>query len=91
MNLALRDKTYFKGALNPDQKAKAVTVSLDKDAVWEVTGTSYITSLTDADPSLKNIHSNGNNIYYDAKDSANTWLKGETKTLPGGGKLMPQA
>ncbi|WP_308591222.1 hypothetical protein [uncultured Megasphaera sp.] len=91
LNLALRDKTYFKGALNGDQKAKAVTVSLDKDAVWDVTGTSYVTSLSDANPSLKNIHSNGNNIYYDAKDSGSAWLKGETKTLPGGGKLMPQA
>ena len=47
LKLALRDKTYFKGALNKDKKARAVSLSLDKDAVWEVTGTSYVTAFTD--------------------------------------------
>lgn len=89
MKLALRDKTYFKGAFNRDRKARAASIALDKDAVWEVTGTSYVTALTDADTTLANIHSNGHTIYYDAKNSENAWLKGGTRTLPGGGKLMP--
>jgi hypothetical protein len=49
----------------------------------------YLTSLTDVDATLANIHSNGNTIYYDASNSANTWLNGKTFDLAGGGKLTP--
>ena len=65
------------------------TLSLDKTSKWTVTGTSYLTSLTDADTALSNINENGNNIYYDSSSSANSWLKGKTATLKDGGKLIP--
>ena len=50
-----------------------------------------LTALTDTDTSLANIHSNGHTVYYDAANEANAWLQGQTKQLPGGGKLTPQA
>ena len=90
LKLALRDKTYFKGALNKDKKARAVSLSLDKDAVWEVTGTSYVTAFTDEDTTLANVHSNGYTIYYQADNRDNAWLKGAARDLPGGGRLLPE-
>ena len=66
-------------------------ISLDKDSRWELAGDSYLTSITDKDKDLENIVSNGHNIYYDASDSANEWLDGETVELNGGGSLTPAA
>lgn len=90
LKLTLQHKTFFKGALNKDKKAQAVSLSLDADSVWDVTDTSYVTVFTDEDQTLANVHSNGHTIYYDATKAENDWLKGETKTLPGGGQLTPE-
>lgn len=75
--------------INGGNKAKSVTLSLDKDSTWTVTGTSYITALTDEDTNLSNIKDNGNTSYYDSSNSANSWLNGKTITLSGGGTLQP--
>ena len=90
LKLVLRDKTYFKGALNKDKTARAVSVSLDKEAVWDVTGTSYVTAFTDEDTTLANVHSNGYDIYYNGDIPDNAWLKGAARNLPGGGRLLPE-
>ena len=87
----VEEYTHFKGAFNAGQKAQAAALSLDQDSVWDVTEDSYVTALTDTDTSLANIHSNGHTVYYDAANEANAWLQGQTKQLPGGGKLTPQA
>lgn len=89
LKLVLRDKTYFKGALNKDKTARAVSVSLDKEAVWDVTGTSYVTAFTDEDTTLANVHSNGYDIYYNGDIPDNAWLKKAVRDLPGGGRLLP--
>lgn len=91
LTLSLQNGTHFKGAFNAGQKAQAAALSLDQDSVWDVTEDSYVTALTDTDTSLANIHSNGHTVYYDAANEANAWLQGQTKQLPGGGKLTPQA
>jgi hypothetical protein len=83
----LQNATTFKGAVNTDNTAKKITLALDATSVWKVAGTSYLTSLTDADTTLANLHGNGNTIYYDSGDAANGWLEGKTRTLTGGGKL----
>ena len=90
LKLVLRDKTYFKGALNKDKTARAVSVSLDKEAVWDVTGTSYVTAFTDEDTTLANVHSNGYDIYYNGDIPDNAWLKKAVRDLPGGGRLLPE-
>ena len=66
-----------------------VTISLDDTSIWNVTGNSYITVITDSLSDLSNIKSNGYTVYYDSSNSANEWLNCETITLSGGGKLMP--
>ncbi|WP_068503913.1 hypothetical protein [Paenibacillus kribbensis] len=85
----LKNKTTLKGAINPENTAKSVALTLDKTSKWIVTADSYLTTLTDSDAKLSNIIDNGHTIYYDASASANSWLNGETITLSGGGKLTP--
>lgn len=79
-------KTTLKGTINADQSAKSVTVSLDADSCWDVTGDSYVTILTLENNDLSLIKSNGHTIYYSA--SENSWLNGQTVTLSDGGKLV---
>jgi len=87
--LKLTNKSSLKSTINSSNTAKSVTLSLDNDSTWTVTGTSYITALTDVDTTLSNIKDNGNTIYYDSSNSANSWLNGKTITLNGGGTLKP--
>lgn len=82
-------KSTLQGTLNGANTAKLMSLALDADSVWNVTGTSYLTELTDADTTLSNIIDNGNTIYYDASSSANSWLGGNTIALSGGGQLLP--
>ncbi len=79
----------LKGAVNAENTAKEVALSLDSDSIWEVTGTSYVTVLTNGDITCGNIHSNGYDVYYDADAAGNEWLNGATVTLAGGGSLLP--
>jgi hypothetical protein len=87
--VSLKNSTTLKGYINKQNTAKAMTLTLDKTSVWNVTGTSYLTSLTDAEEALSNIKDNGNTIYYNSNDKANNWLSGKTYTLTDGGKLTP--
>jgi len=87
--LNLTNKSSLTSTINSDKTAKSVTLSLDKDSTWTVTGTSYLTALADEDTDLSNIKDNGNTIYYDSSNNANSWLNGKTITLSGGGILKP--
>ncbi len=87
VSASLQNKTTLKGAINTQGSARAMTLTLDATSVWEVTGLSHLTSLTDQDATLGNIHDNGHTITYDAKADANQWLGGKTYPLSGGGKL----
>lgn len=89
VSLVLTQNSRFKGAVNHNGKAKVAAVSLDKTSTWSVAADSYVTELKNRDYSCRNIRSNGHNVYYDAEESANRWLKGDSISLPGGGKLMP--
>jgi len=83
----LQNKTTLKGTINAEDTAKIMAITLDETSVWEVTGTSYLTCLTDQNVTLANIHDNGHTIYYDSKADVNKWLVGKTYPLSGGGKL----
>lgn len=91
VEVSLTKGSILKGTVNGENTGKEVRISLDKDSRWELAGDSYLTSITDKDKDLENIVSNGHNIYYDASDSANEWLDGETVELNGGGSLTPAA
>jgi hypothetical protein len=82
------NKSAYSGTVNMENTAKSIALTLSKDSTWNVTGTSYITALTDSDTNLSNIKDNGNTIYYDSSDSSNSWLNGKTLSLSGGGKLI---
>lgn len=46
LNLYLKNGSVFTGAVNADSQAGEVYVALDEGSVWQLTGDSYITSLT---------------------------------------------
>ncbi len=87
--LNLTEGSKLTGAVNGDNTKGTMTVNLDKASTWTVTGTSYVSVITDTDESLANIVDNGNTIYYDSSNDGNAWLNGETVTLSGGGSLVP--
>ncbi len=89
VTVILQNSTTLTGTLNADNTAGSMVLNLDLTSAWNVTGTSYLTSLTDEDSTLANIRDNGYTIYYDADESTNSWLEGETYTLTDGGKLTP--
>lgn len=85
----LRNNTTLTGAINTENTASFITLTLDSTSAWNVTGISYLTNLTDEDSTLANIKDNGYTIYYDSNSSANSWLGSKTYTLTDGGKLTP--
>jgi hypothetical protein len=89
IKVILQNNTTLTGAINMDDTASSSTLTLDSTSTWNITGTSYLTSLTDDDPTLVNIKDNGHTIYYDPNSSANSWLGSKTYTLNDGGKLTP--
>ena len=89
VDISLTESSILRGTVNGENTGKEVRITLSQDSKWEVTGDSYVTSLTDKNKDLKNIVSNGHTIYYDASDSKNEWLNAETIELNGGGSLTP--
>ena len=74
-------------AINSENSAKEVNLSLDSSSKWIVTEDSYVTTLTLENNDLSLIEDHGYTIYYNA--SANSWLNGQTITLSNGGTLTP--
>lgn len=89
VSMTLKNNTTFTGSVNTDNKLAKVTINLDATSKWIVNADSYVQALTDSDSSLANIQSNGHTIYYDASNSANSWIGGKTINLADGGKLAP--
>lgn len=86
VKVTLKNQSHWQGAVLREEDGD-VRIDLDRDSVWEVTADSTITSLTDADATLANLHDNGHTIVYDAQKSPT--LAGKTYSLSGGGKLVP--
>lgn len=89
VTVILQNSTSLTGYINAENTASSMSLTLDSTSEWNVTGNSYLTSMTDEDSTLANIQDNGYTVYYDAEDSTNSWLEGETYTLTDGGKLTP--
>ena len=83
------NSSTLQAAVNSKQTARAIYLTLDKTSIWQVTGNSYITNLTDENKTLTNIIGNGYTVYYDVSASANEWLGGKSYKLAKGGSLRP--
>jgi hypothetical protein len=72
----------------------SAALTLDATSVWNVTGTSCLTSLSDTNgisgTAVTNIQGNGHTVYYDATLAASSSLGGKTYSLAGGGTLTPK-
>lgn len=86
-SLKLTKGSIFKGSI--DAKDAIVSLSLDRSSIWNVTDDSQISGITNRDFRCRNIKSNGHTIYYDITNPSNSWLKGQTLSLTGGGSLTP--
>ena len=62
LSLNLENTTY-EGAINSDNSAKSIAITLDKNSTITLTGDSYITLLNDSDPTYSNINFNGYKLY----------------------------
>jgi hypothetical protein len=86
LDITFNENTNFNGAINYDNKAKRVKLTLKAGSKWNVTADSYITDLT-LDEGIANIISNGHNIYYSSSQSKT--LQNKTFKLNDGGYLKP--
>ncbi|MDP4268199.1 MAG: T9SS type A sorting domain-containing protein [Bacteroidota bacterium] len=91
INATLQNNSSLSGAINNDNSAKSVSVSLDASSKWNVTAESYIDAFSDAgsitSDSVINLTGNGFNVYYDGTLSANSSLQSKTYKLRNGGYL----
>jgi hypothetical protein len=85
----IKDNSVWTGAINTKKTAQLAGVMLDETSTWKLSQDSYVHYILDAKTDLSNIQSNGKSIFYDAGNEKNAWLKGETRNLQGGGKILP--
>jgi len=90
-SMTLSSASSLTGTINNAKTGSVVGLTLDATSKWTVTGTSYLTTLSDAaaisGTSITNIVGNGNIVYYSSAN--NSSLGGLTYTLSGGGYLEP--
>ena len=76
LNLYLKDKSVFAGAINSDGQSGDVYVEVEDGSTWTLTADSYISGLTVGEGSA--IHLNGHKLYVDGKEySAGSASTGE--------------
>lgn len=67
LNMTMKNATNFKGAINKSGTAGSVTVTIDDNSTWTLTGDSYVTSF---DGDLTNINTNGYHLYVNGEQVA---------------------
>lgn len=87
LNLYLKDKSSFTGAVNPDGQTGDVYVEIEDGSTWKLTADSYVSGLTVSKGSA--IDLNGHKLYVDGSEykegSASTGEAFEIKTESAGG------
>ena len=63
----MKDGTNFKGTINTAGAAGTVSVIIDADSTWTLTGDSYVTSF---DGDLTNVNTNGYHLYVNGEQVA---------------------
>ena len=64
----LKEKSFFKGSINNENKASKLELTLSKDSIVILTKDSYLSKLNNEDSSNQNIYLNGNKLYVDGKE-----------------------
>ena len=87
LNLYLNGSSEFSGSINPDGEAGSVYVEIEEGSVWNLTGDSYITSLT---AKASSINLNGYKLYingteYNGEDSTGEAITFTVSTSSNGG------
>jgi len=87
IDATLENGTTLSGAIDE------ASLTLDETSVWNVTGDSVLTYLSDeaciSGTTITNIYGNSYMVYYDSTLSENSYLDGKTYTLMNGGTLTP--
>ncbi len=63
LDFTLSSGSYFEGAVNADNTAKTLSITVDASSKIKLTGNWYLTSFTDADSTYSNIDFGSYNIY----------------------------
>ena len=91
LNLYLKDKSAFTGAVNSDGQSGDVYVEIEDGSTWTLTADSYISGITVSKGSA--IDLNGHKLYVDGKEyaegSASTGEAFDISTGNGSGSGMP--
>lgn len=66
VTISLKSSTYT-GAINSDNSAKEISLTLDKSSKITLTGDTYVSSLNDEESTYSNINFNGYKLYVNSK------------------------
>lgn len=61
--MTLKSSSYFEGAINSDNSASSIKLTLDSSSQIKLTADAYVTELDDADSTYSNIDFNGYTLY----------------------------
>lgn len=67
LNMTMKDGTNFKGTINSTGAAGTVSVTIDADSTWALTGDSYVTSFNG---DLASVNTNGYHLYVNGEQVA---------------------
>lgn len=67
LNMTMKDGTNFKGTINSTGAAGTVSVTIDADSTWALTGDSYVTSFNG---DLTSVNTNGYHLYVNGEQVA---------------------
>lgn len=90
LTVTLQNGSVLTGAVNTENIAKSVALTLDTSSTWNVTADSHLSCLNGAvisGTSITNIVGNGFTVTYDPNSCPA--LNGQTYALSGGGTLQP--
>ena len=80
LDFSLKNGSSYVGAINGDNTAKTINITLDSSSTLTLTGDSYITSLENEVSDNSNINLNGHTLYVNGKAITSTNYKGDTTT-----------
>ncbi len=67
LDMTMKSNSNYKGSINSENKAKSLTLKIDKTSTITLTEDSYVTSLEDEDTTYSNINFNGYKLYVNGK------------------------